>query len=213
MKQKDKSMLTKYKIIQAALKEFSEYSYDNSSINRICTNGSIPKGVMYHYFKDKDELYLLCIKYCHDSMYDYYKTSLKDYSTKDDWKMWIKKYFEIRYKFFYENPILKKVYLHTILREPINLSKEIKKICSPFKELTHNFTFEILNNIKLRKNLSIDEVVKLLDIIQNMLNEKFYPKLESNNNLDTLFIEYEEETIRWVDILLYGILEDDSKNK
>lgn len=211
MKQKEKSMLTKYKIIQAALKEFSEYNYDNSSINRICTNGNIPKGVMYHYFKDKDELYLLCIKYCYDSICNYYKTFLKDYNAQDDWKIWVKKYFEIRYKFFCENPLLKKIYFHTILRGPVKLSKEIENIHLPFKQLNHDFALKVLSNVRLKKNLSIDEVIKLLDIIQNMLNEKFHSKLE-NDNLDSLSIEYEEEAIKWVDILLYGILEDNKNN-
>lgn len=211
MKQKEKSMLTKYRIIQAALKEFSEYNYDNSSINRICSNGNIPKGVMYHYFKDKDELYLLCIKYCYDSMCNYYKTFLQNYNAHDDLKMWVKKYFEIRYKFFYENPLLKKLHFHTILRGPVKLSKEIESIYLPFRQLNHNFALKILSNVRLKKNLSIDEVIKLLDIIQNMLNEKFHSKLE-NDNLDSLSIEYEKEAIKWVDILLYGILEDNKNN-
>lgn len=72
-----KGMVARFKILQVALNEFANYSYEKSSINRICSDGNISKGVMYHYFKDKDELYLLCIRYCYDTMVDYYKVRLK----------------------------------------------------------------------------------------------------------------------------------------
>ena len=82
MKQRNKSMIVRFKILQVALNEFANYSYEKSSINRICTEGNISKGVMYHHFKDKDELYLLCISYCYDTMLDYYKNRLKVINNK-----------------------------------------------------------------------------------------------------------------------------------
>ena len=97
MKQRNKSMIVRFKILQVALNEFANYSYEKSSINRICTEGNISKGVMYHHFKDKDELYLLCISYCYDTMLDYYKNRLKEI---EDWREEIKSFLDIRYSFF-----------------------------------------------------------------------------------------------------------------
>lgn len=45
------------RIIDAAVKEFKEYSFDASSINRIIENGEISKGSFYQYFEDKEDLY------------------------------------------------------------------------------------------------------------------------------------------------------------
>ncbi len=41
---------------------FIDKSYDTASVNSICETGQIPKGLLYHNFRGKDELYLLCVK-------------------------------------------------------------------------------------------------------------------------------------------------------
>ncbi len=49
-------------IIDAAVKEFGEFSYDAASINRIIKASGTSKGTFYHYFKDKKSLYLTIIE-------------------------------------------------------------------------------------------------------------------------------------------------------
>lgn len=49
------------RIIDAALKEFSEKGYKNASTNRIAANAQIGKGMLFYYFGNKEELYdFLC---------------------------------------------------------------------------------------------------------------------------------------------------------
>lgn len=62
MKKQEKTQKTKERILAAALQEFGTKSYDTASINSICEIGKIPKGLIYHNFEGKDELYLLCVK-------------------------------------------------------------------------------------------------------------------------------------------------------
>lgn len=45
------------KILDAAMTEFEENSYENASINQIVSNSGISKGSFYQYFKDKKDLY------------------------------------------------------------------------------------------------------------------------------------------------------------
>ena len=68
MKKQEKTQKTKERILAAALEEFGSKSYDAASINSICETGQIPKGLLYHNFKGKDELYLLCVKACYDEL-------------------------------------------------------------------------------------------------------------------------------------------------
>ncbi|NCB51261.1 MAG: TetR/AcrR family transcriptional regulator [Clostridia bacterium] len=49
-------------IIDAAVREFGEYSYDAASVNRIISSSGTSKGTFYHYFKDKKELYFTIIE-------------------------------------------------------------------------------------------------------------------------------------------------------
>ena len=46
-------------IFQAALAEFYTQPYDTVTMDRICSRHGISKGMMYHYFSSKDELFLL----------------------------------------------------------------------------------------------------------------------------------------------------------
>lgn len=49
-------------IIDAAIKEFAEYSYGAASINRIIKNSGTSKGTFYHYFENKKALYFAVIE-------------------------------------------------------------------------------------------------------------------------------------------------------
>lgn len=46
------------RIINATIKEFSEKGYDRASTNEIVKNAGISKGILFHYFKNKNELYM-----------------------------------------------------------------------------------------------------------------------------------------------------------
>lgn len=202
-------MIVRFKILQVALNEFANYSYEKSSINRICTEGNISKGVMYHHFKDKDELYLLCVRYCYDTMIDFYKNKLKE---GKDWREDIKNYLDVRYHFFKENPMLQKIFFNTLLKMPEHLKEEVKKITKSLDDLTYEFSMKILKRVKIRHGLKPEEVIFLLDVIQNMLNEKFYGKAQGSEEIDELSQEYDKTAEKWIDVMLYGIIERDEKN-
>ncbi len=204
MTQKNRSTIIRFKILQVALNEFANHSYEKSSINRICTEGNISKGVMYHHFKDKDELYLLCVRYCYDTMLDYYKNKM---SEEKDWKEEIKKFLDIKYHFFNENPILHKIFYNTLFKMPEHLKDEIKRISKKLDDLNYEFSMNILNKIEIRHGLKPEEIIFLLDAVQNMLNEKFYGKGSTPEEIEKLSEEYDKTTEKWIDIMLYGILE------
>lgn len=52
------------RIINAALKEFSQKGYDNASTNVIVREAGISKGLLFHYFKNKKQLFLFLYDYC-----------------------------------------------------------------------------------------------------------------------------------------------------
>ncbi len=62
MNRETKSHISKETIIAVAVPEFSERGYKEASLNRICINGRISKGKLYHHFKNKDELYLSVVE-------------------------------------------------------------------------------------------------------------------------------------------------------
>ena len=55
MKQRERQERSKNGIIEAAFEEFAEKGYDAATMDGICLHG-ISKGMLYHYFSNKDEL-------------------------------------------------------------------------------------------------------------------------------------------------------------
>ena len=47
---------SKARIMQAALEVFSEEGFDKASISKIAGRAGVSKGLMYNYFKSKEEL-------------------------------------------------------------------------------------------------------------------------------------------------------------
>lgn len=58
VKKEEKTELTKERIIQAAVQEFGVKGYAASTVGAICSEYGIAKGLIYHNFKGKDDLYL-----------------------------------------------------------------------------------------------------------------------------------------------------------
>lgn len=58
----------KERILNAALAEFAQKKYDDASTNNIVTSAQIGKGMLFHYFGNKKNLYLYLYKYVREIM-------------------------------------------------------------------------------------------------------------------------------------------------
>ena len=59
------------RILDSALEVFGAEGYDGASMNAICTRAGISKGIIYHYFAGKEDLYLSCCRESTQKMADY----------------------------------------------------------------------------------------------------------------------------------------------
>ncbi|MEG1845251.1 MAG: TetR/AcrR family transcriptional regulator, partial [Clostridia bacterium] len=72
------------------------------SVNTICTAGDISKGILYHYFRDKDELYLACVQELFDRLTEYLTDALGDVSGTETAQL--ERYFDANWGFFTNIP-------------------------------------------------------------------------------------------------------------
>ena len=56
MRKEEKTRRTYERILSAAIAEFGTKSYDSASLTTLCNENQISKGLVYHNFKNKDEL-------------------------------------------------------------------------------------------------------------------------------------------------------------
>ena len=56
------AVATRRRILEAAMAEFSEHGFSGSRIDRICATADVNVGMIYHYFGNKDDLYLAALE-------------------------------------------------------------------------------------------------------------------------------------------------------
>ena len=118
MKQDEKTKLSRDKILRAAIAEFGTKSYEAASLNVICSVNNISKGLIYHNFKNKDELYLNCLQICFGAITEYLKNA--EYMSGDIGTS-MQKFLDLRQTFFRENPYYSNIFFNAVLKPPMHL--------------------------------------------------------------------------------------------
>lgn len=99
----------KEEILEAALEEFSQKGYSGTKISDIIKRAGISQGLLYHYYKSKDELYLAVIEKSIELSLTLFKEviqyNLKGWdavATMTDWIFqWLKSGGEGKLRFFF----------------------------------------------------------------------------------------------------------------
>ena len=202
MKKEEKTQKTKERILAAALKEFGSKSYDAASINTICEAGQISKGLLYHNFKGKDELYLLCVKTCYDEMI----TALKAQSLEiKDAKAGLQSFLMIRQTFFHENPDYANIFFNTVLQPPKHLEAELAALRSGLEAYFRQCYLAVLNCLNLRDGVTREMALEYFLGASEMFNNYFQKKAEQSGDYRALIEAHEDKLSAIFDIMLYGV--------
>ncbi len=199
MNREEKNQITRRKILDSAIEEFSEHGPEAASINTICQNGGISKGIIYHYFESKNRLYLACLEECFQALTDDLKRNIGSRTGSDLPDL----YFQTRQIFFEHHPAYARIFCHVMLFPTDPLRTEIQKIRKNYDDLNDLYLHRILEQKPLRSDLSEDEILRSFHCLQDFLNAKIAAQTENNPDIE----HHEEESRRMVDIFLYGILE------
>ncbi len=205
MKQEIKHALTRQRIIGAAMEEFSKNGYDQASTNTICKQYGISKGVIYHYFKDKDELYVICVQICFEQLTEYMKKVSEDLSGSPEQKL--QHYFDARLHYFADHQMVLGIFAGAVFTPPGHLLKEISEQRCEFDELNASVLTDLLKNQPLRKGLTVKETVQDFEMYMEYFNLHFKEGIKQNQSLETLLAEHEERCHRQLNIMLYGVIE------
>ena len=202
MKQNEKKQLSQDKILNAAIIEFGTKSYENASLNNICSDNKISKGLIYHYFKNKDELYLCCVKICFDELTRFLDSKKYVFT---DFQKDINHYLALRYRFFHENPNYSNIFFNTVLQPPMHLKEQIKEIRKDFDAQGLQYYKNALKNIVLREDITEEEAIGYFFIFQEMFNGYFQSKAYESSDFNSLIEAHEMKLSKFLNIMLYGM--------
>lgn len=205
MKKEEKTKLTYEKIMRAAITEFGTKSYENASLNTLCSDHNISKGLLYHNFKNKDDLYLQCVKTCLSDMTSYLKQQPYEGSTVQES---LRNLLHIRQVFFRKNPYYCNIFFNTILQPPAHLRRELQALQQEFNAFYTGCFRNLLSRLKLRDSITVDDAADYLIVFQEMFNGYFQNKLCEKDDFHSLIEDHEVNLSRILDIILYGLVKE-----
>lgn len=202
MKREERTAITINKIMELGIEEFGTKGYEGASLNRICEQG-IPKGLLYHNFKNKDAVYIACVEKCYKDLTNALKELGEDGS--------LQSYMQARLHFFNQHINESNIIFETMLKEPKHLTKEIRKANSCFQAFNYAFFYNIISQYTLREGVTREDAFLYFSVIQRMFNS-----FMGNLGLDTYTNEevkvlHEEKVLKFVDLMLYGLVESEDK--
>ena len=150
--------------MEYAFEEFAEQGYQGASVNTICAAGRISKGLLYHYYADKDTLYLACVEKCYREL----TTALSD--VLDVGTVTPDRYFEVRLNFFALHPMHQRLFCDTVVNPPRHLHRELKACRASFDELNETMLTAILEKERLAPGLSIPDAIAQLRIFEDCVS-------------------------------------------
>lgn len=201
MKRDEKNQKMRRKIMDSALTEFSNQGYGGSSINTICASQDISKGIIYHYFKTKDVLYLACVEECFQQLTQY----IQDHIAYEDISIekQLENYFTLRTHFFQTYPVYQRIFCEAVISPPAHLKSEVQKCKQSFDTLNTQILRQLLTPVSLRPDISTEDVIETFRQFQDFINIRY----QMTNLSSHTFEEREENCLKSLNILLYGVIQ------
>lgn len=190
--------MTRAKILDAARSEFGEKGYDAASLNAVCRNGGVSKGIIYHYYGSKDGLFLACVEDCFESIIGFLKDNLDE---KEDL---FENYFNLRMRFFENHQDQARMFMRAAVLPPEKLTLQINEKRENLDHFNRKVFDQIFRqrHIHIREDLDFETVCSAFFRLQDVFHAEF------QNSGGKMNIEkYEEYCRTAVSIFLYGIVE------
>lgn len=119
-----KNELTRQNVLRCAFAEFAQRGFDAGSVNAICQNGNISKGIIYYYFSSKEDLYLSCVEKCFQDLTDYLSARLQETEAATAQDL-LTAYFDLRMIWFRNHPDAASLFCSAVMTPPASLKEKI----------------------------------------------------------------------------------------
>ncbi|MEE8807641.1 MAG: TetR/AcrR family transcriptional regulator [Lactimicrobium sp.] len=197
MKREIKTALTKQKILESAFHVFANAGYKAASMQDIANDADISKGIIYHYFKDKNDLYLTCAGIVFNELADVLG------KTGDGG---IDAYFSARSAWFASNPDKAAMFCEVLLFYPQELQEKMQKCRQRYDEANRCVLKAVLAGKQLRNGYQEEDVQRIFEAFQNFLNAQYRRSLIAHDT--RAIVQHDKDSRAVLQIFLYGIVDE-----
>ncbi|WP_157888179.1 TetR/AcrR family transcriptional regulator [Bacillus marinisedimentorum] len=168
----------KNRIIQVCVEEFARHGYKNASTNTITSRADISKGILFHYFKNKKNLYLFVVEHSIDFIFGRIMKdtkSLEDDSVDffENVKSFIIRKLEMAVLYPHEYQII----MTAVYQPPPSLKDELMQLIMSKREtmepVNTQYIFQFLKDDMLVDGLPRDKAIEITMALFEYLGNKY----------------------------------------
>lgn len=196
-------------ILNVCIEEFAKNGFHSTSTDVITTKAGISKGILFHYFKNKKNLYMYILKSVTEEFTKLFTEELNKISSLEFFDR-IKEATILKYKISMLYPKESELMLKAFINPPSDLEKEINKlyinIASLSQEIYQKQLFNYMKEETLKDGISKEKAIEasifLLEAYSNRLMQHYKGKEEELlNSMESVIKDLNE----YIEIIKYGI--------
>lgn len=208
MTQQERQAHSRAEILHAAMEEFGSRDYDQVTMESICKNHGISKGMMYHYYSNKDELFLLCVQEMFLALKAQAEQNTAPPGTADILTD-IQSFFLSREYFLQSHPKYQRIFENAMLHPPEHLQQQIQALREPLRRLNWAFLEQLTSAMPLRPGVEREQVTHYLENMELVFRDVLlrYQGQQQTQNVHTML----KSATEILDMLLFGVLRQDPR--
>lgn len=186
----------KNRIINACIKEFAKNGYKKGSTNEIIKKANISKGILFHYFKNKKNLYFYIVDYVINHFYSIIVKHIKDMKSGDIFDI-IRDITLIKLKIFAQAPEMYEFMAKAFLNPEEEVEEGIRKRYIEIYNDSFKILVEKFDTSMLREDIDKKRAIELLFISIDGISNKYIKEYKGREKemikeADKIVKEFEE---------------------
>ncbi len=154
------SLQKQEKILEAAIREFADKGFSKASTNEIVKEAGISKGILFHYFQNKKNLFLFAYDYasklCMDEFFKKVDEEERDILYK------LRQISSFKLELVQKHPSIFKFLQAAVLEQCIEVKNEIEERNKKLSESSYSKMFNNIDVSKFREGVDISRVINII---------------------------------------------------
>jgi TetR/AcrR family transcriptional regulator len=182
------------RIINAAIKEFAQKGYDNASTNEMVKEAGISKGLLFHYFKNKKQLFFFLFDYCYNLVAEEFYKKV-DLDETDFFKR-IRQAVQIKMDLQTKYPEILTFIQEAFMQDSPEIKDEFDKKKQELNAVNIGIVYDGIDLTKFRDDVDVQKILKVISwTFEKMSDEELNKaKMIPGHKIDyeKVFMEAEE---------------------
>lgn len=194
----------KDKILKASLEEFAAHGFDKASTDNISKAAGVSKGLIFHYYGNKENLYITTINMCIDDIFEEFNNVNYD---EFDFIDALVNMMELKYNFYLKNPMHYKLLINSFFNPSKKLQKKLEDRYAELKKIGVSIIVDMINKLPLKKDIETIDIITIIVSITNVVESKYLSYLtDDNDGFEKFYDSAKNEYIRLINIVLNGVI-------